>query len=185
MHAFRSVTPPCLIASSALCECAAAASRTTSTRECQLFAAMRCCRDVACRYDLASTHQSLVGSHAAPVRSVVHVAATGACVVMARRMMSLSAGVLASGSWDRTVKLWDTRANHAVATANQPDKACRSLAHSITHSLTHSGVYHGRGRGQHHRRHSLHHVSLLACCDGRHAGGAPRVDLGCATHGNS
>ena len=71
------------------------------------------------RYDLGSSQQSVLGTHEAPVRSVA---------------FAPSAGVLVSGSWDRTVKLWDVRSGQLVAQGNQPDKVPLTTHWHCAHS---------------------------------------------------
>ncbi|KDQ16126.1 hypothetical protein BOTBODRAFT_157397 [Botryobasidium botryosum FD-172 SS1] len=64
-------------------------------------------------YELATGATSQVAAHDAPVRCVKWINAP-------------SGGVLATGSWDKTVKYWDTRNPQPVATLQLPER-CYSM----------------------------------------------------------
>ena len=61
-----------------------------------------------CRYDLATGASKVLGNHEAGIKCMEYVKATGQVV---------------TGSWDKSVKLWDARApTSLVSTLSQPDK---------------------------------------------------------------
>ncbi|KAG8933122.1 hypothetical protein FRC03_008500 [Tulasnella sp. 419] len=63
-------------------------------------------------YDITTSTPTQVASHDAPVKSVKWIDAQG--------------GILATGSWDKTVKYWDLRSATPVATVSLPDR-CYSM----------------------------------------------------------
>ncbi|KAF5208833.1 putative nucleoporin [Clavispora lusitaniae] len=72
-------------------------------------------------FDLASQQSQQIGAHDAPVRCVraVQVGPTATEVVV-------------SGSWDKTLKYWDTRSPQPVATVNLPERVyCMDTAQKL------------------------------------------------------
>ncbi|XP_035208302.1 mitotic checkpoint protein BUB3-like isoform X3 [Stegodyphus dumicola] len=58
-------------------------------------------------FDFNSTTETHVGSHDAPIKCVEYCP---------------EVNVVITGSWDRTVKMWDSRSNQCAGTFTQPDK---------------------------------------------------------------
>ncbi|VVT57096.1 uncharacterized protein SAPINGB_P005532 [Magnusiomyces paraingens] len=65
-------------------------------------------------YDLAAGQATQVGSHDAPVKAVRFVTVPGA---------NNGSSILASASWDKTLKYWDLRSSQPIATVTLPDRA--------------------------------------------------------------
>lgn len=58
-------------------------------------------------FDFNSSSESVVGTHHGPIRCIEHCP---------------EVNVIITGSWDKTVKVWDPRSNEAVGTFSQPDR---------------------------------------------------------------
>ncbi|EJD07000.1 poly RNA export protein [Fomitiporia mediterranea MF3/22] len=73
-----------------------------------------CGADNAARmYDLATGQSSQVAQHDAPIKCV-------------RWFESPQGGIVATGSWDKTLKYWDTRSSTPIATVQLPER-CYSM----------------------------------------------------------
>ncbi|KAF7316996.1 Poly(A)+ RNA export protein [Mycena chlorophos] len=64
------------------------------------------------QFDVATGQATQVAQHDAPIKVVKWVDAQG--------------GILATGSWDKTIKYWDLRSSQAVATVSLPER-CYSM----------------------------------------------------------
>lgn len=74
---------------------------------------LSCGADKAARmYDVATGQQQQVAAHDAPIKNL--------------RWIDQNGGILATGSWDKTVKYWDMRQAQPIATAQLSDK-CYSM----------------------------------------------------------
>lgn len=62
-------------------------------------------------FDLQSSQQQQIGAHDAAVKSVRYVNVTNS-----------NQPVVVSGSWDKTLKYWDTRQQQPIATINLPER---------------------------------------------------------------
>lgn len=72
-----------------------------------------CGADKAARlYDVATSHQQQVAAHEAPIKNL--------------RWIDQNGGILATGSWDKTVKYWDLRQSQPIATAQLAER-CYSM----------------------------------------------------------
>lgn len=74
-----------------------------------------------CVRDAEVIDVQVVGEHEKAVKTVCWQKELGCCV---------------SGSWDRTMKVWDTRQNHCVATSQLPDKIFTMAVTSNLRSFT-------------------------------------------------
>ncbi|CAO1618617.1 unnamed protein product [Jaminaea pallidilutea] len=74
---------------------------------------LSCGADKAARlYDVASGQQQQVAAHDAPIKNL--------------RWIDQNGGILATGSWDKTVKYWDLRQSQPIATAQLAER-CYSM----------------------------------------------------------
>lgn len=87
-------------------------------------------------FDMTTGQPSQVAQHDAPIKSIKWIDANGQ-------------GLLATGSWDKTIKYWDLRSQNAVASVTLPERCYSqfefrfqcSVDSPVTTKLTESGSY--------------------------------------------
>lgn len=113
------------------------------------------CDGVAKCWDLVSNQATQVAQHAAPIKSCIWIE---------------ESNILATASWDKTIKYWDCRSPNAAVTVNLPER-CYSM--DIRHPLCavataekHVIIYNLANPGQEYKRMTSplkHQTRVVAC----------------------